>query len=1328
MNLNRFKEINLFNAGTSFFKQLKVPLNSNTTTPLHLKDILKDKFKSQEIFEKVSAAYFLGLVDKSVFDDNLSLLEDKKISYEQADKKIHADYEGMMIFAVRIEGIASPTRTQLSDLTRAFNRASQSLPVVVLFQYGNFITLATSERTNYKQVWREGEKIGKISLLKDIDTLNPHTGHIKILDDLERKRDVRDFSGLYQQWRDVFNVQILNAQFYKDLSAWYYYAVSKIKLPKIPDAYAGRANPEEENIKQFVIRLIARLIFCWFLKEKEQLIAPELLALYDHQGNPRYFIIKEDEKTFLKENSYYGGILQNIFFNCLNRPMNYPKGRLKKSEEAKYDPTGRTKAEKKLDYCCKHYLKKNFDYDLFNSIPFLNGGLFDKIEGDNLWDRIDDKNISIPNELFYGRNLSIGAGRNTIVAEGINRILSRYKFTIAENTPLEEEVALDPELLGLIFENLLAEVNTDDQAASKSAKKASGSYYTPRKVIDYMVNESLLLYLKNYFKVHGFDNKGKKINDLVYLDKVDSSDSKFCTTIVNALDDIKILDPACGSGAFPMGMLNRIVQFLLLVDPDNNLWLSKYIKKLPPELQETTRKELVRHDLNYVRKLGIIRNAIYGIDIQPMASHITKLRFFISLLIDQKVDKSKPDNNYNIISFPNIETKIICADSLKNASTQLDWTDVNLFEKLKKSKEKYYQPQIASKLEEKDKIAEEIAEMLSALYSNFAEEITGRKAPDPKSEKERNKHIFKEWFMHGSVSAPFFNIDLFFPELEGVGFDIVLGNPPYGGAKISNDLKNALGIESKDPYGAFISRFIGDGTHKRPTPLKRSGILALIVSDTFMTIKSHKPLRRQIMKNYIHKMIRVHPDTFKATVNTAIIIIQRNIFPKNTPPDKYNIDPNHHCLMADLTTVSIHEKHDRFLELLYRTIDAEAVEDIEKDSNKLPVLKMHGDNWTSESSEEYAIYTYPQNLINTNSNLPFFVASPKLFAFMNDNNDQTNRVKTKKKDINGKQVQARYIPINGKEIPVVKLGEIADVKQGLATGDNKAYLFQNPQARGNYRSIEEFKEFLLTESDLEKILNNEKLRLAVIDKGISKNNEKSARYFDGRYIVPYDKGGASDAEGGWMPNYYVPTDYFIDWSEWAIIRMKTYTIAQRIRDNNENKRILPHYETQKAAVFRNTDTYFLEGITFSSRGVYSPTFRLKNNILYDKESSSIYSQRINELILILNSRMTRYLFKNDIQHTISSDVDSLKEIDIFVSNLNKLNISQCTQIIKKQKQNPRYDYASHEQIEIDRLVYEAYGLNEDDIQEVENWYVRRYPKLAAAQKANLEAKQKAESK
>jgi len=117
MDLKIFADTNLFEAGTSFFDQLNIRLNSSSTSSLPLKNILKDKFKSQEIFEKVSATCFLGLVDSSVFDVNRSLFEDEKISYEQADKKIHEDYEGMMIFAVQIDGIDSPTRTQLADLT-----------------------------------------------------------------------------------------------------------------------------------------------------------------------------------------------------------------------------------------------------------------------------------------------------------------------------------------------------------------------------------------------------------------------------------------------------------------------------------------------------------------------------------------------------------------------------------------------------------------------------------------------------------------------------------------------------------------------------------------------------------------------------------------------------------------------------------------------------------------------------------------------------------------------------------------------------------------------------------------------------------------------------------------------------------------------------------------------------------------------------------------------------------------------------------------------------------------------------------------------------------
>ena len=679
---------------------------------------------------------------------------------------------------------------------------------------------------------------------------------------------------------------------------------------------------------------------------------------------------------------------------------------------------------------------------------------------------------------------------------------------------------------------------------------------------------------------------------------------------------------------------------------------------------------------DYSRKLGIIRDSIYGIDIQPLAVQITKLRFFISLLIDQKVEKG-------ITPMPNIETKIICANSLKNI--QPDLFSPNAIEKLKEARRKYYEPNLS--LEEKRSVTDDIVTVLDGAFPSFSTEIMGKHIAG------QNRELLRHWFTHATVAAPFFNLDFFYPELEGQGFDCVIGNPPYGGTKISDDVRKDLEIDSKDPYGAFIARFLA--SCDKQTPLKDGGVLAYIVSDTFMTIKSHHALRRQMMDNYIHKMIRVHPDTFKATVNTAIIICERN--------RSKSFNQDHVCQMVDMTNVSVHDSYSRFVELLglARGVDFDEVKEC-------------------VSNEEYGIYYYPQGLIRTNSNLPFFVASPKLFALMNDSNDPSCMPKTINQEIGGKMLKVRKIEMNGKEIQVVKLGDIADVKVGLQTGDNQAYLFQNPDARGNYRSIEDFREYLLTDEDLDKIRNNENLRLEVINKGISKDDPSSQRYFGGRYIVPYDKGGESDSDGGWMPNYFVPTNYFIDWSDWSVNRMKIYTIAQRIREYEEKKSIKSNYETTTCAVFRSPDKYFTDSISFSRTGVYSPTFRLGSIAPFDTEGSMIFQDFISKehLAGILTTSLIRYQTKNFIGHTVHAQVDELKEINIPTTSSVKIE-DLVNQIIQQQKINPRYDYASHEQIEIDKLVYEAYGLNAEDIAEVENWYARRYPKLSQAQKANL---------
>lgn len=287
------------------------------------------------------------------------------------------------------------------------------------------------------------------------------------------------------------------------------------------------------------------------------------------------------------------------------------------------------------------------------------------------------------------------------------------------------------------------------------------------------------------------------------------------------------------------------------------------------------------------------------------------------------------------------------------------------------------------------------------------------------------------------------------------------------------------------------------------------------------------------------------------------------------------------------------------------------------------------------------------------------------------------------------------------------MGEIADVKVGLQTGDNEAYLFQNPEARGNYRSINDFSEFLLKDADLEKIRNNETLRLAVIDEGISKDNPVSERYFGGRYIVPYDKGGESDSNEGWMPNYYVKPQYFLNWCEEYAITL-----------NNEN---LLRPKSTKPYV-RNKTFYFKKGISFSDTGEYSPTYRLGFQSIFDQKGSNIVLENdsiLEEVLLILPSKNIKFFVRAFINHTVSSHADNQKDILIVINKKQTKHFIHS--ICSRQKQSPQYDYASHEQLEIDALVYQAYGLNWADIREVENWYERRYGKLVAAQKRNLEA-------
>ena len=337
------------------------------------------------------------------------------------------------------------------------------------------------------------------------------------------------------------------------------------------------------------------------------------------------------------------------------------------------------------------FREKDSAIENFAEIPFLNGGLFECLDRQDKetrtktyidgFSRNKDKRAIVPNELFFSDwqtdtdspdsdaygNRSV---RNQKV-RGLIRILSSYKFTIIENTPIDQEIALDPELLGKVFENLLASYNEETR---RSARKQTGSYYTPRTIVEYMVDESLKAHLSNVLIQTGTckdDAMSGLENLFAYTEQPHLFTGKQVDTLLDAIHNCKILDPACGSGAFPMGMLQKLVFIIHKLDPDNSKWMQLQIEKASEIPDSTARNTAIKaierkfHENNYDygRKLYLIENCLYGVDIQPIAIQISKLRFFISLVCDQKMNRRKKDN-LRIEPLPNLETKFIAANTL----------------------------------------------------------------------------------------------------------------------------------------------------------------------------------------------------------------------------------------------------------------------------------------------------------------------------------------------------------------------------------------------------------------------------------------------------------------------------------------------------------------------------------------------------------------------------------------------------------------------------------------------------------------------------------------
>lgn len=483
----------------------------------------------------------------------------------------------------------------------------------------------------------------------------------------------------FEALKEAFSVEQLTKEFYGKLFDWYTWAMAAETRVNFPNDLDDDTDDRKYN-NEAIIRLITRLMFTWFIRQRK--LVPD--ALFDQAAMGD--ILKKFDPNSMEDGNYYRAILQNLFFATFNCPQE-GKDKLTRrwinvQTDASGNGTGLTNDYRVTTVYRYKSEFKNPDrfLEMMRKVPFLNCALFDCL--DRIQRPIDGgkklffdgfssrpkRQAFVPNGLFFNEE------------RGLISLFNRYEFTVDENNADDADVALDPELLGKVFENLLGAYNPETK---ETARNATGSFYTPREIVDYMVEESLKNYLKT--KVPAADDK--RLEDL--FDKAKAADRlptlfsrKETDELLNAIYSCKILDPACGSGAFPMGILHAMVRLLGRLDPDCLSIREQLLKRYredkaiidPAETQAEREERLAelekrleegQHYPDYERKLYLIENCIYGVDIQAIATQISKLRFFISLLCDQLKRSFDPEaENYGLLSLPNLEAKFVCANTL----------------------------------------------------------------------------------------------------------------------------------------------------------------------------------------------------------------------------------------------------------------------------------------------------------------------------------------------------------------------------------------------------------------------------------------------------------------------------------------------------------------------------------------------------------------------------------------------------------------------------------------------------------------------------------------
>jgi len=570
----------------------------------------------------------------------------------------------------------------------------------------------------------------------------------------------------------------------------------------------GDEQKAEKKVRDYIKKMMGRLVFIQFLQKKGWLGCSD-----DNwnDGDRDYLQHLFEKSSTEQQNNFLSIVLDPLFFGMLNT----------NPEERKH-----------------HFKKKGWDaalLDRFGKVPYLNGGLFEE-------DPEDSVPVIFPAVLFGNpkqkeTERTFRSGQNNgypyDASCGLLDFFARYNFTIDETDPEDLEVGVDPEMLGKIFENLLED------------NKDKGVFYTPKEIVQYMCRESLIAYLTEKTQDEPAMRNLVLNNDIQTIRNKDK--------VLSALKNIKICDPAVGSGAFPMGMLNELFACRILLEGDI----------ADEENRSRIKKEIVREN-------------IYGVDIEKGAVDIARLRFWLAIIVDEKIPLPLPNLDYKIMQGNSLLESFegVPLDSLlyKDYNNLFNSTQETLTA-LQKSINEYYEPQDPRA---KNKIKKHISELVHVLLSE-----QGWSKADGTLEKLKVMQLDStcEFFLWHTWFSDVFNR----PSKQG--FDIVIGNPPYiqlqdDGGKLAKMYKLAK-FNTFNNMGDIYQLFYEKGI----ALLRKSGHLCYITSNKWMRAGYGEISRKYFAEQTQPKILidLAGEKVFEnATVDVNILLLQKAAYTQNT--------------------------------------------------------------------------------------------------------------------------------------------------------------------------------------------------------------------------------------------------------------------------------------------------------------------------------------------------------------------------------------------------------------------------------------------------------------